>query len=57
MTQWYRPVSAVKFGLQYTFMQTNYFQYTTNGTFANPVTDSTNKGVNHSLMANAWYFF
>lgn len=54
LTQWYRPVSAVKFGLQYAYMRANYFQTTTvpaNGNF------STNQGDNHSLMANAWYMF
>jgi hypothetical protein len=51
ITQWYRPVSAVKFALQYAFMQTDYFQRTTVGS------QVSNTGYNHSVMANAWYMF
>lgn len=51
ITQWYRPVAAVKFALQYSYMRTNYFQITTVGT------QLSRKGDNHSLMANAWYMF
>jgi hypothetical protein len=51
VSQWYRPVAAVKFGLQYSYMRTNYFQNTTVGS------NTTNYGNNHSLMANAWYMF
>ncbi len=51
VTQWYRPIPAVKFGLQYTYMRTNYFQNTTVGS------SMSKYGDNHSLMANAWYMF
>ncbi|MBM4286619.1 MAG: hypothetical protein FJ135_00470 [Deltaproteobacteria bacterium] len=51
VTQWYRPVAALKFGLQYTYLQTRYFQYTTVGT------TRTNSGGNHSLMATGYFFF
>jgi hypothetical protein len=51
ITQWYQPVKAVKFGLQYNYFRTNYFQNTTVGSWV------TKSGNNHSLMANAWYFF
>jgi hypothetical protein len=27
MTLWYRPIQAIKFGLQYSYMAVNYFQY------------------------------
>lgn len=51
VTQWYRPIPAVKFALQYTYMRTNYFQDTTVNS------SKTKYGENHSLMANAWYMF
>jgi hypothetical protein len=51
ITQWYRPIAAVKFGAQYCYSQTTYFQYSTVGS------GFTNHGGNHTLMANAWYFF
>ena len=51
ITQWYRPVAAVKFALQYTYMRTNYFQNTTVGS------NTTNSGNCHSVLANAWYMF
>jgi hypothetical protein len=51
ITQWYRPVAAVKFALQYTYMRSNYFQYTTVGS------NTTNNGNSHSILANAWYMF
>ena len=51
MTQWYRPVAAVKFALQYTYQRVNYFQNTTVGSNTSKV------GQNHNLMANAWYMF
>ena len=51
VTQWYRPVAAVKFALQYTYQRVNYFQTTTVGT------NTSNVGQNHTLMANAWYMF
>jgi hypothetical protein len=54
VTQWYRPVSAVKFGLQYAYMRTNYFQVQTAPAGGNY---TTSYGNNHSLMANAWYMF
>ncbi len=64
VTQWYRPVAAVKFALQYTYMRTNYFQSTTNTRAATIPTNGANQvgsnsrfGDNHSLMANAWYMF
>ncbi len=51
ITQWYRPVAAVKFALQYSYFQNNFFQYTTVGT------NTTNKGNCHTIFANAWYLF
>jgi hypothetical protein len=61
VTQWYRPVSAVKFGLQYAYMRANYFQTQTpvlNILNVNSATSASSRlGDNHSLMANAWYMF
>jgi len=51
ITQWYRPIPAVKFALQYTYMRTNYFQSLTAGS------NTTNFGNCHSILANAWYMF
>jgi hypothetical protein len=51
VTQWYRPVAAVKFALQYAYLRANYFQAASFGT------NSTNRGNNHTLFANAWYMF
>jgi hypothetical protein len=63
VTQWYRPVPAVKFALQYTFSRTNYFQ-TTSIVGANQIptndvnqTNTSRFGTNHAVMANAWYMF
>ncbi len=64
VTQWYRPVAAVKFALQYNYMRTNYFQSTSNTRAGSIPTNANNQvgsrsfsGANHSLMANAWYMF
>jgi hypothetical protein len=51
ITQWYRPVAAVKFALQYTYQRVNYFQVTTVGS------NTASVGHNHNIMANAWYMF
>ena len=51
ITQWYRPIPAVKFGLQYSYFRNNFFQATTMGSF------TTNYGNTHTVMANAWYMF
>ena len=51
VTQWYRPVAAVKFALQYTYQRVNYMQITTVGS------NTSNVGQNHNFMANAWYMF
>lgn len=63
VTQWYRPVPAVKFALQYAYMRTDYFQTTSNVAAGqnNQVPANQNNpskyGENHSIMANAWYMF
>jgi hypothetical protein len=51
VTQWYRPVPAVKFALQYAYMRANYFQGLTAGSVIS------NRGEAHSLFFNAWYMF
>jgi len=51
VTQWYRPVAAVKFALQYAYMKATYFNNTTVGS------TTANQGNVHTLMANAWYMF
>jgi hypothetical protein len=54
VTQWYRPVAAIKFALQYSFTQANYFQVVTAPAAGQ---NSTRTGNNHGLFANAWYMF
>jgi hypothetical protein len=54
VTQWYRPVAAVKFGLQYTWSKVDYFQFTTVPANGNGFSNQSNV---HNLFANAWYFF
>jgi hypothetical protein len=59
VTQWYQPIAAVKFALQYQYLRTQYFQniatqVITNG--LNPI-NTTNHGDAHTIMANAWYLF
>jgi hypothetical protein len=60
VTQWYRPIAAVKFALQYQYLRTQYFQSTATqvlpfGT-GSPI-NSTKYGDAHTIMANAWYLF
>lgn len=56
-TVWYQPIKALKFGLEYTFVRTDYFQRTTiNGVGNNLGTISAN-GVNHRMMACGFLFF
>jgi hypothetical protein len=64
VTQWYRPVPAIKFAVQYTWMRTEYYQTTQqliNNSTTNYLTQASpttsNSGNNHSVMANAWYMF
>ncbi|MCL6622408.1 MAG: hypothetical protein K6T55_09935 [Syntrophobacterales bacterium] len=57
---YYRPISAVKFGLQYTYTRANYYRMST----YNPATGAisefnppTNWGDAHSVRFGAWFFF
>jgi hypothetical protein len=57
VTQWYRPIAAVKFALQYQYLRTNYFQNTSTQVLGTYGINTTNHGDCHTLMANAWYMF
>ena len=60
VTQWYQPIAAVKFALQYQYLRTNYFQNTSTQVFGSgglSTANTTNHGDCHTLMANAWYLF
>ena len=35
LTLWYRPITAIKFGLQYAYIRTNWFQNTQSPTNSN----------------------
>jgi len=51
LTLWYRPIQALKLGLEYTYIRTQYFQTTTvNGS----ITDT---GENHRLSMIALWFY
>jgi hypothetical protein len=52
-TLWYQPISALKFGLQYSFAQTKWFQNTTTGT--TPVVSDL--GDEHRVQFVGFYFF
>jgi hypothetical protein len=54
-TLWYRPITALKFGLQYSFAQTKWFQNTTTGTVASPAVGDL--GNEHRVQFVAFYFF
>jgi hypothetical protein len=57
---WYRPIQALKFGLEYTYTRTDYFQsgganVATIG--AAPTGTITNLGENHRVMFGGYFFF
>jgi len=57
-TLWYRPIQALKFGLEYTYVRTDYFQ-NRGATAAGAVgtVNPTNIGENHRLMFCGFFFF
>jgi hypothetical protein len=48
---WYRPITALKFGLEYTYYRTDYFQKTTVQSY------TTDYGENHRVMFCGFFFF
>ncbi|RLA88385.1 MAG: hypothetical protein DRG58_08095 [Deltaproteobacteria bacterium] len=48
---YYRPIQALKFGLEYTYVRTDYFQYTT------VQSERSDYGDNHRLMFGGFFFF
>jgi hypothetical protein len=48
---YYRPIQALKFGLQYSYMRTDYFQITTVGS------RNTSWGDNHRVEFGGWFYF
>ncbi len=66
---WYQPIKALKFGLQYTYQRTQYFQKTTIQTAANggitanvpvvgnPSGKMTDTGDAHTFMFGGFFFF
>jgi hypothetical protein len=53
LTLWYRPIQAVKFGLEYTYVHSDYFQKTTPTANAR----TTDLGENHRVMFAGYYYF
>ncbi|MEJ2673431.1 MAG: hypothetical protein P8168_14800 [Deltaproteobacteria bacterium] len=51
-TVYYRPIQALKFGLEYTYMRTDYFQ-----SIAQGPTNNYNYGDNHRAMFCGYFFF
>jgi hypothetical protein len=52
-TLWYRPIQALKFGLQYTYARGDWLQYTTTGT----TPDTSNSGNEHRVEFVGYFFF
>jgi len=52
---WYRPIQALKFGLEYTYARTDYFQI--RGNTAAGVAHPTNLGENHRMMFCGFLYF
>ncbi|MBW1917971.1 MAG: hypothetical protein JRI57_08120, partial [Deltaproteobacteria bacterium] len=48
---YYRPVQALKFGLEYTYVRTDYYQITT------VQSERSDWGDNHRLMFGGFFFF
>ncbi|MFP3868724.1 MAG: hypothetical protein ACLFUU_11290, partial [Desulfobacteraceae bacterium] len=48
---YYRPIQALKFGLEYTYVRTDYYQYTTEQS------ERSDYGDNHRLMFAGFFFF
>jgi hypothetical protein len=59
LTLWYRPIQALKFGLEYTYVRTDYFQKVGRNDLdpKNPVFSPTNIGENHRVMFCGFFFF
>jgi hypothetical protein len=56
---WYRPIQAVKFGLEYTYVRSMYFQNaeSNNGVIAPTGKQVEDLGENHRVMFAGYYFF
>jgi hypothetical protein len=53
-TLWYRPIQAIKFGLQYSYVSANYFQITTTPVTSN---NNTNFGNDHRVEFVGFFYF
>jgi len=51
LTLWYRPIQALKFGLEYTYARSDYFQKVLTGS------QKTDIGENHRLLFVGFFFF
>ena len=54
-TLWYRPIQAIKFGLQYSYLAVNYFQM--NGSPVGVNQNTTNFGDNHRVEFVGFFYF
>jgi hypothetical protein len=54
-TLWYRPIQAIKFGLQYSYLAANYYQI--NGTPAGVNQNTSNFGDNHRVEFVGFFYF
>jgi hypothetical protein len=53
-TLWYRPIQAIKFGLQYSYVSANYFQVNTTPAGSQ---NSTNFGNDHRVEFVGFFYF
>jgi len=53
-TLWYRPIQAIKFGLQYSYLAAHYYQ---NNTTPNLTNNSSNFGDNHRVEFVGFFYF
>jgi len=54
-TVWYRPITSLKFGLQYSYSKTKFFQES--GPAIGIVGDSIDRGDNHRVMFAGFFYF
>ena len=59
LSLWYRPIQALKFGLEYSYMRSDFFQKAGPSIASNPAqnVNVTDRGENHRLMFCGFFFF
>ena len=60
VTLWYRPIQAIKFGLQYEYANATFFNYATSAAVLNTVANPTNRsnfGTDHRVEFVGFFYF